>query len=488
MFLSCIPPARQCFAFKMEFQNCSSHDPFCLKKFPRYETVGCFSPPLDYFLATILVICAVIGCPGNVLSAQFFAGKTRKDLVTRLYITICVVDSVSCIFNLPVAVSLFAGRRPLWFQYKALCILWESVSLLQTKLSIFLVLILSATRTIAIVKPFYTVRKWAVLVAVVGYPLLLISGLLFAVINSTTRERFRYSWDGVYCYYNYKYPWEHVVNAIQIGLPPILIFVSLVVSIIKLHYSTKVTAARQHSPASGGAKKEQGRFQASVTIAMFTGLFLFCNLPLFTNLIHNVASKYFDIAYPGFFFGSPFMFWYSWHIAKVQCMVWNAALNPVLYYCRMKRLRRWVNNFLSPSKVRADEFYMDTFTNQPQPVLQSDPDLVAPGFVAPRLSDRQDNLPPRMPLNLGPTGYMTAANPGEESDDDTVSRLTILLAELSGQCSDHSSRLVTKQPLFALTRGYFVTKVLLGEIFVECPLSLPYGVVGHTKGTSNMQF
>eukprot|EP00116_Pleurobrachia_bachei_P016227 sb/3476489/ len=33
------------------------------------------------------------------------------------------------------------------------------------------------------------------------------------------------------------------------------------------------------------------------------------------------------------------------------------------------------------------------------------------------------------------------------------------------------------------------TKVVhLGKIFVECPLSSPYGVVGHTKGTSNMQF
>eukprot|EP00116_Pleurobrachia_bachei_P014787 sb/3475049/ len=31
-------------------------------------------------------------------------------------------------------------------------------------------------------------------------------------------------------------------------------------------------------------------------------------------------------------------------------------------------------------------------------------------------------------------------------------------------------------------------RVHLGEIFVECPLSSLYGVVGHTKGTSNMQF
>ena len=36
------------------------------------------------------------------------------------------------------------------------------------------------------------------------------------------------------------------------------------------------------------------------------------------------------------------MFWYSWHIAKVESVVVNAALNPVLYFCRMERFRRWV--------------------------------------------------------------------------------------------------------------------------------------------------
>eukprot|EP00116_Pleurobrachia_bachei_P005535 sb/3465797/ len=35
---------------------------------------------------------------------------------------------------------------------------------------------------------------------------------------------------------------------------------------------------------------------------------------------------------------------------------------------------------------------------------------------------------------------------------------------------------------------YYNLRVHLGKIFVECPLNSPYGVVGHTKGTSNMQF
>ena len=74
---------------------------------------------------------------------------------------------------------------------------------------------------------------------------------------------------------------------------------------------------------------------------MFTSLFLVCNIPLFINLMHNMTTHYFGVEYPGVYLGTRFMFWYSWHVARMESVVLNAALNPVLYYCRMKRFRAW---------------------------------------------------------------------------------------------------------------------------------------------------
>ena len=50
--------------------------------------------------------------------------------------------------------------------------------------------------------------------------------------------------------------------------------------------------------------------------------------------------------------------------------------------------------------------------------------------------------------------------------------------EIDTPCTDSKSSITSNN----------ILRVHLGEIFVECPLSSPYLVVGHTKGTSNMQF
>ena len=87
---------------------------------------------------------------------------------------------------------------------------------------------------------------------------------------------------------------------------------------------------------------------------MFTILFLVCNLPLFINLMHNMTTRFFGVDYPGVYFGTRFMFWYGWHIARMESVVLNAALNPVLYYCRMRRFRSWCNLVLTCKSLKPE--------------------------------------------------------------------------------------------------------------------------------------
>ena len=338
-----------------------------VKSYPDYPGMKTPYTSLDLFLGLILLLCALVGIPGNILGAFFFSSKTRKDLVTSLYIVICAIDSVTALAHLPVAIALFRGRKPGVFNEYLFCALWEVVYTVLQKMSIFLVLLLSISRTVAIVKPFYKIVTGTVMGCVVGYQLLLLLIPLLQYLIIPLRGEYKYSWDGAYCYYNFQMKFEHAVNLVMVGLPPIITFITLLVSITKLHYSAKVSAAGHltvKTPGSPRTKmRETGRHRASITIAMFTGLFLMCNLPLFINLMHNMTTRFFGVKYPGVYFSTRFMFWYSWHIAKMESVVVNAALNPVLYYRRMKRFRAWCKLLISCKSIKQEDL-SETFTRR----------------------------------------------------------------------------------------------------------------------------
>ena len=74
----------------------------------------------------------------------------------------------------------------------------------------------------------------------------------------------------------------------------------------------------------------------------FSVIFLACNTVYFLN---NVAFNYTMKElkpYPGPIYGNNFMFFYSWIIGEFLSTVLNASLNPVLYLCRMTRMRTWL--------------------------------------------------------------------------------------------------------------------------------------------------
>ena len=304
-----------------------------VKSYPDYPDMDTPYIPLDNTLGCLLFLCALVGIPGNLLGALYFSSTTTEDSVSLLYTIICSVDTITSITHLPVAVALFRGREPGVFGNYLFCALWDVIYTILQKLSMFLVLLLSTFRTVIIVNPYYKVRIRTILCSVVGYVVFLVLIPVLQYVITPLRGEFKYSWDGAYCYYNFQIKLEHVINLLLAGLPPILTFLTLLVSVFKLRYSVT----------------ESWKRQASVTIAMFTTLFLVCNLPLFINLMHNMTSTFFGVEYPGVYFGTRFMFWYSWHIAKMQSVVVNAALNPVLYYCRMGRFRTWSDAVLACS-------------------------------------------------------------------------------------------------------------------------------------------
>ncbi|XP_063692451.1 tachykinin-like peptides receptor 86C [Bolinopsis microptera] len=321
-----------------------------IKSYPDYPGMATPFTPLDFSLGSLLFVCALVGIPGNIFGLFYFNFKTRRDRVTLLYIVICGVDTMTSFSHLPVAIALFRGRKPGVFNNHLFCALWESLYTILQKTSIFLVLLLSVSRTIAIVKPFYKIRIITVMCSLLAYVFILILIPVVQYVVIPLRGEFKYSWDGAYCYYNFEMKFEHAVNLVMVGLPPILTFISFLVSIIRL------TADRKKvGPGAKAKETQKWKYRASVTIVLFTTLFLVCNLPLFINMLHNMTTRFFGVDYPGVYFGTRFMYWYSWHVAKMESVVVNAALNPVLYFWRMSKFRVWCVDVVICRGLRKEE-------------------------------------------------------------------------------------------------------------------------------------
>ena len=146
---------------------------------------------------------------------------------------------------------------------------------------------------------------------------------------------YQYDSGSVHCYYDVaKNPVSSIDNSLYnltIGGPSLVTFISFVLFIFKLFKKTQVS------------KMDKKKYRAAVTITLFTALFLVCNFPcLSANILWFL--KLTDLKTSGELYGSTFMFFYSWLIADIVCLVLNAALNPVLYFCRMRPVREWVSS------------------------------------------------------------------------------------------------------------------------------------------------
>ena len=291
-----------------------------------------------FFLSTI----------GNSLAFRYFVSRP-KNLPTILYICITVVDMGTGMAHFPVAGTLLNHRKPWLFKLKEFCIFWTIFFSLLQKFSMFLVMLLTVSRTIKIVYPFAEVRKRAVIAVLILYGIFLLAS---DIAVTQYGINFFYSKDCAYCYeYNGSYYGENteiatvlkMVNfrfVLQVGIPPVIISFSFAVSLAKLYFVTPTTP-KTLMPIIR-ANQRNRKQQASITITLFTGIFLMCNSLFFITKSLESVTYFMNLSYPGPFFQNTFMFWFSWPIGKVYLTVLNTVLNPFLYYLRIKEFRKWV--------------------------------------------------------------------------------------------------------------------------------------------------
>ena len=288
----------------------------------------------DGLIAAGLCFCFLIGLPGNCLSLTYFVRSKKRNLPTLLYITACCIDIVSCVIHLPVTANLLNERNPGLLGNNVLCGIWYFTFFAVQIMSMFLVMMISITRAIVIVFPFYKIGKKSVFVSIL---LAFILWSLLSTLNIAHGE-FYYSITFTYCafnrvplhFFNHLY---YINNTVWIVMFPIIIFVAMVVSICYLKTQNSAISSQTNNR------------NASVTIVCFSLVFLICNCFTFSNAVLLTYSQLSSEGY-FYFYRSTFMFMYSWQISSLLCVVLNATLNPFVYIFRFKEMRVWINEIL----------------------------------------------------------------------------------------------------------------------------------------------
>ena len=292
------------------------------------------------------------GVPGNLLAAIYFIRPSlRKGLSTSLYIAVALADLSICIFQIPVLVSLLSQRNLVLFSFSVICTAWRLIFKSLQRFAVFLVLLLSVSRTIGLMWPLKSVSRRAVLGSMWGC--LVYIGVESATLGS--QEGYSYDRTGVYCFENGYQPTSTAYTSLyaaSLGLPAILIFFSFVTSVVAMKRSMSDSNGLPKSAARDATKK-----QATVTIIIFTLTYIICNLPHFINMVSWIitmslpgCTKH-NSCYPGPLYSNPFMYWFSWNISEVLSVLINCACNPVIYYFRIGKFKTWVLHLFVPKTV-----------------------------------------------------------------------------------------------------------------------------------------
>ena len=300
------------------------------------------SDNLDIALGSLCMVAGFVGIVGNFLAFGYFSGKS--DLPSILYRHICCIDiAISC-FQFPMIYSLFIGRQPGLFNDKTFCTSFALIYPNFPRLYVTSVLLLCTSRTIAIIYPFYRIRKKLVIATL--YIMIFLMGMhnLGLYLAGFIEV---YSADTAYCYVyhditekltnfqSFLLTSRYVFNCIGIAALMVAAVVSFVLVARKLFPQT---------PTSQTREQRQIQNTAAYTIVIFTGAFLLFYTPVFTihALYTLTAMTYKDEFLPDSgMFSNYFMFWYAWPLCEVLNVL-NATADFLVYLTRMKKFRSWL--------------------------------------------------------------------------------------------------------------------------------------------------
>lgn len=228
-----------------------------------------YNTHVDHVFGMLCVFSFFMGTIGNAVALSQFLMK-KKDVPTIIYIAAVGVDITICILVLPIAVSLYADRKEMFFSNSIMCDIWAFFWMTLLRMSVYVVAVLSLSRAYSLAFPFSRVKKGVI-----------IGILIVGLIGNTLGTSIPF-WFGKHHSYVPASPGcnavdtagQRTVSDIMTSLdwlgsvvPVVVILASFLVTIWKIKEKT-VTVMRVEGRRMGGKRR------ATVTINIFTGTIL----------------------------------------------------------------------------------------------------------------------------------------------------------------------------------------------------------------------
>ena len=290
----------------------------------------------DRALGSVLILGALVGVLGNISAIFYFWPRRGKTIHDLQYLMITIVDVVSTsVFGLPVAISLFNNRRAVLFENDVFCTSWTLVILFTGRMSMFLAMMISITRTIAMKCPSCPIKRSWVIGPIAGYAAYLI--LIYVIYVPQGWHFAIYAAKVSSC----------GIDFMHRGIPLVAMYIGMISYVVELIVPSLTTFVcfvigtwfLMTQPVLGNANDRKFR-RVSITIAIFTGVFLVCNAPCFLCQLWKyfvwLINRKLPLKQP-----DKFHFYDQLLLQRFPIFV-NAVINPFLYLLRMRGYQNWV--------------------------------------------------------------------------------------------------------------------------------------------------
>ena len=296
-----------------------------------------FNKAADMIYGSIFCLCFFIGTVGNLISFIYFKSK-RRDISNVIYMFITGNDILVSIIILPVGISSLSNRQPgPWFENEYGCAAWVYLWYIAVSISIFLVMCLSITRTVSLVRPFKRLKIRYLIIAVIAFTALTL--VMTIIVHLFEFAKINYSFDYLRCEFFFANSKSGIGTFILLNIriltyvvPVFVVATSCVISAVVLK-GTNVQVQQQ--------EVQRSRNQATVTILLFAALYGVCNIPVAINYIlitHLWIAKGINWDYRLYGFDFDTELYYN-IASQIILLAANSAANPALYYWRMPALR-----------------------------------------------------------------------------------------------------------------------------------------------------
>ena len=299
----------------------------------------------DIILGGLTILMMITNLLGNIPALTYFIRKRRKS-PDLFYTVISVVDIGISVCAIPVIISLMSYRNAVLFTDSVFCETWSVLFSLLMKVSMFLVMILNIFRTIAVVCPFYDIHSHdsKIIPGTLIYAAVLISIDVICIYTNIGKIKYRKLLTFCEMEANRRIAsWETYVN-IYSGLHQVEVLIPSLIALICFVITTVSLVRSSSRKASMNSAENVGRFRKiTMTIAIFTAIFLVCNLPQFVEQVMFLATGFRRRVFKEKIIRN-YGLWQTYGRFLITFLLTqlNSALNPCLYLARMPQFRVWL--------------------------------------------------------------------------------------------------------------------------------------------------